>query len=443
MRKAIRTESQLGALGEWVDDGTSFDVIPRNTVASQAVSPGTIQNPNALTISTVGGDADTAAHPMDELAATEETEGGIPLSRRITLATTSSRYTQKLLNGMEHIHLPPGIRARLPKKAVDEFGFRRKKWTHPSILHLRHEEEHVEKSEGDEIKERQEGYFTIVGRRNSSAATGGPNARPRIGSGLMRWTSSAFRTSSSAGPRAEGHSSTSTLGVRRRRSSRSVFSRHSTNTNSRVSSLLGTGGRESLDVADDPALQPDLSGQSPFADPQLSIIMTRSRTLTHPSQAPDSRSVESIQIIPPTVRGTSDNRPRIHSQFSIGTGGAGVSTSSGVSIRSPGPDREELGMRRMRSHGVLSVSSRARSSRRRGDSVSIHDAIAGEVLAEEQIATQQRVREEIQEAEQRAGARGYLTGWMWRQVSNNTATPQRPQSQQQQQQQQQQQREEE
>ncbi|KAG8842962.1 hypothetical protein FRB91_003692, partial [Serendipita sp. 411] len=169
MRKAIRTESQLGALGQWVDDGTSFDVIPRNTVASQAVAPGTIQNPNALTLSSVGDGAD-APHPLDDVVMTEETERGIPLSRRITTATTSSRYTRRLLNGMEHIHLPSGIRARLPKKAVDEFGFKRKKWTPPSILHMKHDEEEVEKSEGAEIKERQEGYFTVIGRRSSNAA---------------------------------------------------------------------------------------------------------------------------------------------------------------------------------------------------------------------------------------------------------------------------------
>ncbi|KAG8773666.1 hypothetical protein FRC15_001883, partial [Serendipita sp. 397] len=267
MRKAIRTESQLGALGQWVDDGTSFDVIPRNTVASQAVAPGTIQNPNALTLSSVGDGAD-APHPLDDVVMTEETERGIPLSRRITTATTSSRYTRRLLNGMEHIHLPSGIRARLPKKAVDEFGFKRKKWTPPSILHMKHDEEEVEKSEGAEIKERQEGYFTVIGRRSSNAAG---TARPRIGSGIMRLTSSASRYPPSTGIAMEGHASTSTLGVRRRRSSRSVFSRYSSNTNSRISSILGTGGTEPLDIAEDPALQPDLSGQSPFADPDLSI----------------------------------------------------------------------------------------------------------------------------------------------------------------------------
>lgn len=365
MRKAIRTEAHLGALGEWVDDGTSFDVVPRNTVASHAASLGTIPNPDALTITSVGDGS--------EIISSEP--GGIPLSRRVTSATTKSGYTQRLLNGMEHIHLPPGIRARLPKK-TDEFGFRRKKTAASAILSESKDE--IEQSEGAEMQER--GYFTIKDRRPSVVS------RPGIGA---RGSSTRYSPSTA---RTEGHASTSTLGLRRARSSRSVLSRSSATTRDTNIS----------NVTEDPALQPDFSNQSPFLDPGLSIILTRNRTNTQPA-------------IPQTHI---DDPRRTHSLFTNdgAQGGRHLIADAGMDV----PTDQESTMRRVRSRGGLSARSSGRSRR---DSISVRDAIVGEVLAEEQVATARRVREELEEAERVAGPRSYWTGWMWRQVPNNPPQP--------------------
>ncbi|PVG01499.1 hypothetical protein CPB86DRAFT_699009 [Serendipita vermifera] len=370
MRKAIRTEPELGAMGEWVDDGTSFDVIPRNTVNTVAALPGTLQNPNNMTIMTT--------NEGDIVTAEDDAAGGIPMVRRVaTTSTVTSRYTQKILSGMEHIHLPPGIRARIRRKTADEFGYKRTKWTTSAILAGSPEE--VEPSEGTELK--QEGYMTVKERRPSVS-------RPGLLAQMKRPTSSRYAAS---GARTEGHASTSTLGVHRRvsvHSSRSGISRITQST-------------------EDPALYPDLSEQSPFADPDLQIVMTRSN-MGRP---------------PPSVAG--EDLRRAQSMF--------VTSEEGVA----GPSRHplhEMGMRRIHSQGVLggppptrvvrrkeSVSAKSsggRSSRKRGDSISVRDAIAGEVLAEEQIATERRLQAELAEAQRLAGTRSYWTGWMWRTVPN-------------------------
>lgn len=408
MRKAIRTEAHLGAMGEWVDDGSSFDVIPRNTVASVDVAPGTV-HPDKMTVSSAGG-----AQTGSELVGTDDANSGaIPLSRRITIATTSSvaHHTQKLLSGMEHIHLPAGIRARVSKKAADEFGFRRKKQRPPPIM-LSPSAEEIEQSEGAAIEEeaRHSGYFTIRDRRPSTTI------RP-----VLRMSGSGRYPHSPSGGRTEGHASTSTLGVNRRPSSRSIFSRYSSaaTTHSNVSA----GGESGMDVTLDPALMPDISTASPFLGPELQIVMTRRSTLGLPTSP---RSTEALEATDPR---------RTHSMF---VPGEPVGEGAGVAgPLSPSDPTHELGMRRMRSHGGISAISRAGNrpgssvlggggGRRRGGSLSIRDAIVGEVLAEEQVATAKRLQEEIQDAERAAGPRSYWTGWMWRQVPNNAHVPHPP-----------------
>ncbi|KIM23172.1 hypothetical protein M408DRAFT_17948 [Serendipita vermifera MAFF 305830] len=375
MRKAIRTEVHLGGLGEWIDDGTSVDVIPRNTVDSHMAVPGTIADADALTISSTGDDF-IAALGQDDA-------GGIPLTRQATTKSASSGYTRKLLNGMERIHLPPGIRARVPKKGADEFGFKRRKIATPSTMAQAPVEE-IEPSEGVDMV--QEGYFTVKAKP--------PLSRPG-------WPSQLGRTSSKhSSPRGEGHVSTSTLAITRHSSSRSVFSRHSNISKTSMNP----------DVALDPAVLPDLSSHSPFADPSLSIVITRS-SLASPSS-------------PPQV-GMEDMR-RTASMFA--TGGLGdegrltLETQRGYTIGAPesGQDVGIVIQRRLSQAG-RSVSSKARSSR--AGSVSVRDAIVGEVLAEEQIATAKRLKEEMDEAERVSGPRSYWTGWMWRQVPNNNPLP--------------------
>ena len=378
MRKAIRTEVHLGGLGEWIDDGTSVDVIPRNTVDSHAAAPGTIADADAFTINSA--DDATSQFGQDEA-------GGIPLTRRVTTKSTSSGYTRRLLNGMERIHLPPGIRARVPKKSADEFGFKRRKLTSPSVVTHASAVEEIEPSEGVDMM--QEGYFTVRAKPSMS--------RPGFPSQLGR------NSSKHSSPKVEGHLSTSTLTIQRRTSSRSVFSRHSN-----ISRTSTTA-----DVAQDPALIPDLSQNSPFADPDLSIVITRS-SMAGPSS-------------PPHV-GMEDMR-RANSMFA--TGGVGdeghltLEVGRGHGLGAPEPGMPDIGMDRRRSQaGGRSISSRTRSSR--AGSVSVRDAIVGEVLAEEQIATAKRLKEEMDEAERVAGPRSYWTGWMWRQVPNNNPMP--PQS---------------
>jgi hypothetical protein len=380
MRKAIRTEAHLGGLGEWIDDGTSVDVIPRNTVESHAAVPGTMADVDALTITS----AEDAASEISQ-----DDAGGIPLTRQATTKNTSSAYTRRLLNGMEHIHLPPGIRARIPKKAADEFGFKRKKTTSPSVTAQKDEE--IEPSEGAEMM--QDGYFTVRAKPSIS--------RPGWPSHMGR--SSSKHSTSSVQPKVEGHESTSTVGIQRRTSSRSIFSRHSTV--SRTST--------SADVAEDPALQPDISAQSPFADPDLSIVITRSSMVA--SSPPPFVAEEVRQTNSMFATGSVNDQGRLTVEA-----GRGQDFGEGTADPDPG-SMQTVGMGRRRSHAGRSVSSRTRSSR--AGSVSVRDAIVGEVLAEEQIATAKRVKEEMDEAERVAGPRSYWTGWMWRQVSNNNPLP--------------------
>ena len=226
------------------------------------------------------------------------------------------------------------------------------------------------------------GYFTVKGRRPSTS-------RPGLGS-QHRSSSTRYAPSSA---RTEGHASTSTLGVHRRKSSRSVLSRSSAATHSSNASR----------VTEDPALQPDLNASSPFADTNLAIVITHTNTTLHPPHIDN------------------DDLRRTQSMFTTDSGRHLVA-DAGVDV----PVTQDQGMRRMRSQGGLSGVSRTRSSRTtrtRYDSVNVRDAIVGEVLAEEQVATARRVREELEEAERVAGPRSYWTGWMWRQVSNNPPQP--------------------
>jgi hypothetical protein len=379
MRKAIRTEAHLGGLGEWIDDGTSVDVIPRNTVDSHAAVPGTMADVDDLTVTS----ADDAASEISR-----DDAGGIPLTRQLTMKSSSSGYTRRLLNGMEHIRLPPGIRARIPKKGADEFGFKRKKLTSPGVITT----EEIEPSEGTDMM--QDGYFTVRAKPYMSRP-GWPSHMGRSGS---------KHSTSSAQPKVEGHISTSTLGMHRRTSSRSMFSRHS--------NISGTSN--SADVTLDPALQPDVSAQSPFADPDLSIVITRSSTVW-PASPPHVVTDDVRRTSSMFATGGVNDQGRLTLEAGRGQGlGRGVTDPDSGSM-------QEVVVGRRQSRAGRSVSSKTRSSR--AGSVSVRDAIVGEVLAEEQIATAKRVKEEMNEAERVAGPRSYWTGWMWRQVSNNNHLP--------------------
>lgn len=56
--------------------------------------------------------------------------------------------------------------------------------------------------------------------------------------------------------------------------------------------------------------------------------------------------------------------------------------------------------------------------------ISYTEAVVGEVLAEEQVATAKRVKAELEESERLINApRNFLTGWMWKSVSTSPLVP--------------------
>ncbi|KAG8907708.1 hypothetical protein FRB99_002504 [Tulasnella sp. 403] len=138
----------------------------------------------------------------------------------------------------------------------------------------------------------------------------------------------------------------------------------------------------------------DLGAQSPFADPNFNIILRSATRLVGDSPGED---------IPPEFGGLEMGATPPPSA------GVGASTEGGR----PRPRRGTTvsGMdvpRDLTVNGTVD-----RMGRSRGLSVSTREAVVGEVLAEEQIATAERVRRETLDSEQNNAPRSWMTAWLY------------------------------
>jgi len=123
----------------------------------------------------------------------------------------------------------------------------------------------------------------------------------------------------------------------------------------------------------------DLGSQTPFADPNFNILLRNSSRMVD----------ESPGEIPEELGGLSGGRLSVPE--TPAAGGSGI--------------------RRQGSQAGMTVTGRARSNSR--FSVTTREAVVGEVLAEEQIATADRVKKESEESEQASAPRSFLTSWLY------------------------------
>ncbi|KAG8980348.1 hypothetical protein FRC05_005979 [Tulasnella sp. 425] len=154
-----------------------------------------------------------------------------------------------------------------------------------------------------------------------------------------------------------------------------------TSARSRFRSGSIAGSRMSYDPFD----HVDLGSQTPFADPNLNIVLRSTVRLVDDS--PDE--------IPPEFGGLPS--------ASLSVPGQGTSSSAGG--LTPGAARLVVPETPMTNR-----TGRARSNSR--FSVTAREALVGEVLAEEQLATTERVKKESQESE-RGAPRSWVTSWLY------------------------------
>ena len=166
---------------------------------------------------------------------------------------------------------------------------------------------------------------------------------------------------------------------------------HSLSTLSRARSM--SDRQDSTPLLDvEPALLPDLHAQSPFADPDVGIrvVVTRSSLGNSPAIHATGLSAPIVDGLPSTTRAREDVE---------------------FVLRPPAPIRSPA--------APLSSPAPGSSSQ---EQITFREAVVGEVLAEEQIATSKRVKSELEEAERAvAAARSRWFGWMWKHVPTGAA----------------------
>jgi hypothetical protein len=138
----------------------------------------------------------------------------------------------------------------------------------------------------------------------------------------------------------------------------------------------------------EPALLPDLHAQSPFADPDVGIRVVVTR-----------RSLGSLPAVYPSgLPAPIDGLPSTGATEDLGLIGrpSAPIRSPALPLLSPAPGSQEQ--------------------------ITFREAVVGEVLAEEQVATSKRVKNEIEEVERVvAAARSPWFGWMWKHVPTGAA----------------------
>ena len=276
------------------------------------------------------------------------------------------------MSGFTHATLPPGSPGRhltgteeivLPpgiKARVphEEYGLKR---VGRRVARRRRDDSDSEIENASESEQRDGGYFTV--KRKAS------QRRPGLREVLRRGKSFHSHTPVSI-----------SYGIG-----------HSLSTLSRARSM--SNRQDSTPLLDiEPALLPDLHAQSPFADPDVGIRVVVTRSSLGGSSATHATGL-SAPIIDglPSTTGTTEE--------------IGLVLKPSAPIRSPVPPH--------------SGSPPGSSSQ---EQVTFREAVVGEVLAEEQIATTKRVKRELEEAERAvAAARSPWFGWMWKHVPTGAA----------------------
>ena len=266
------------------------------------------------------------------------------------------------LTGTEEIVLPPGIKARV---LHEEYGFKR--LGRRAGRRRDDDSDYFETENASESEQRDGGYFTV--KRKASERR--PGLRDVLRRGKSFQSQTAVSISGGIGPPL------------------STLSRAMSLSNRQASTPL-------LEV--EPALLPDLHAQSPFADPDVGIRVVVTRSSLGSSSAMDGTGLLApiIDGLPSTTVATED---------------------TGFILKSSAPVRRPVVPL---SHS-LSGSARGSGSGSQ-EQVSFREAVVGEVLAEEQIATTKRVQCELEEAERAvAAARSVWFGWMWKHVPTGAA----------------------
>ena len=299
-------------------------------------------------------------------------ESGEAPKRRMSGISAMSGFTQatlppgspgRHLTGNEEVVLPAGIKARV---LHDEYGFKRLGRRVGRRVGRRDDDSDFEIENASESEQRDGGYFTV--KRKAS------ERRPGLREVLRRGKSFQSQTAMSISG-GIGHS-LSTLSR-----ARSMSDRH-------ASTPL-------LEV--EPALLPDLHAQSPFADPDVGIQVVVTRSSLGGSSE---------------MHGIGPSAPIIDGLPSTGT-----TEDTGIVLIPPAP------IRRPSVPLPLPIAGSPPGSRHSSqEQVSFREAVVGEVLAEEQIATTKRVKRELEEAGRAiAAARSVWFGWMWKHVPTGAA----------------------
>jgi hypothetical protein len=384
LRRAITTERGGGGLGEWVDETPLVsDESVMHGSESVVAAPGTLPIPGApLNLSVVSSEG--LRRRGSVFSAVSGSGSGANPGRHLT--------------GTEEIVLPPGIRARVPhthSHAHEEYGLRRRG------LAWRRRKGDDGDSDIEDGGERDGGYFTVKRRASDQRRPGLAGLREVLRRGMSSHSgqgqTSASLFSFSPSTEAVGTGIGRSLSTLSR--ARSMSDRHAA----------------LLDL--EPALLPDLHAQSPFADPDVGIrvVVTRSsRGLGGPSSATQftGLSPAATPMLTPMLTPTPgiDGLPSASAAGTAMEGSGLVRMPSTPIIRSTavrGSSRSVIGSRG--GSGSGSGSSQAQ--------ITFHEAVVGEVLAEEQVATTKRVKGELEDAGRAvAAARSPWFGWMWKHV---------------------------
>lgn len=336
--RALTSEPGAGALGQWINESSSIMVEPAETMnVPQPVTP----------------------DPESELG---------------------EEVTEIPLFGNERIDLPPTIESRIESiykekeqekpessDAPSLFGF-----TRPSTRR---------KSSSISMTSTQPGPGgrSFSGGTLASVQRGAPKTLRHSTSRLSRHSQPSVSPTSPAPPSSSigmGHPSQPPVTPQRMQSVTSARSR------------VRSGSIAASRMSYDPFDHVDLGSQTPFADPNLNIILRSTVRLV--GESPDEIPPE-FGGLPPTINVTAqDSLPN-----ELRPGAARL-----VVPETP----------------MTSRTGRARSNSR--FSVTAREALVGEVLAEEQIATTERVKKESQESEQGA-PRSWVTSWLYNTLRND------------------------
>lgn len=306
--------------------------------------------------------------PIPGAHSTAESREG--LRRRGSMFSAMSGFTHPTLpgspgryfTGTEEVVLPPGIKARVTH---DEYGFKIKRLGR-RVARGRRDDSDSDMENTGEPWQGDGGYFTV--KRKAS------QGRPGLREALQRGKSSHSQIPAAISDRI-GHSL-------------SILSQARSMSNHHASTPL-------LDV--EPALLPDLHAQSPFVDPDVGIqvVVTHSSLGSSPAIHNTGLSAPIIDGLPTTTGAAEDIALVLRPSAPI--------RSPVLPLLSPAPG-----------------SSRSRRSSQ--ERVTFHEAVVGEVLAEEQVATTKRVKSELEEAERAVvAARSLWFGWMWKHVPTGAA----------------------